>query len=691
MDFFKRHPFVRFIIPLILGILVQFYGNLPGVRLYYGLAAMCLVFFVLAAFWLPYNWHYLKGLVLTLFLFFLGLVLVFQKQNANHLSTTAGQEIYLAGMIQEMPKETEKTYRVAIEVFAQKVESSWKTEQANIWIFIEKDSLAAQLKAGQQIVFKIKVPELNQPGNPFGFDFNRYLEIKQVAFSAFVPAGDWQMYSEQISGLRQKALNVRASIIELFRQGGIEGDALAVLSALTLGYKNEMESQVRNAYAGAGASHILAVSGMHVGILYLVFMFLFGWMKILGKWSRLKYLFIMLLLWAYAFLTGLSPSVCRASTMFSFLLFGYFMHKRVNIYNSLAASAFLLFVANPFLLFDIGFQLSYTAVAGIVFFQPRIYKLFYIKNKALDWLWQITAVSIAAQLVTSPITLYYFHQFPLYFWLSNFVVILGATALLYGALLILVLSKIPMVVSALGFVLKNIVVSMNTFVQWVNTLPGAVITDIPMQKWIMILLYLLLISTTAWIITRKYKFLIAILIMLFIWSIQHSIFKFGQKLQHQVCVYQVRQNAAIQFVWGEQSWWFFADSITDKSEQVIKDANRYWNTRQNHYLVLLDMDTTIQSGPFLYHSGFWKLGDTSGLLLNNQTINYMQGIDSVFLDVLIVSGNTRVPVSSVLKGMHFNQLVVDGSVPVWHQESWCKSSLTQSIHCVRKQGAYLGS
>ena len=178
--------------------------------------------------------------------------------------------------------------------------------------------------------------------------------------------------------------------------------------------------------------HVLAVSGLHVGIIFFILNFLLTPLNRNKRLLKIKLFLLVGALWFYAFLTGLSPSVMRSCTMFSFIVVGENLNKRTNIYNTLAASAFLLMLINPLIIFGAGFQLSYIAVISIVFFQPRLAALVAVKNRILKYVWDLFTVSVAVQIGTAPISIFYFHQFPVYFWLSNFIVIPGAALILYN-------------------------------------------------------------------------------------------------------------------------------------------------------------------------------------------------------------------------------------------------------------------
>ena len=208
---------------------------------------------------------------------------------------------------------------------------------------------------------------------------------------------------------------------------GVEGKQLKVASALLLGYRENLDKELVKSYASAGAMHVLAVSGLHVGILYLLLTRIFSFLKKVKKVKNGKFILTILIvsfLWFYAIMTGLSASVMRATTMFSFIVIGNeLLNRKTSIYNTLAVSAIILMIINPFIVYQVGFQLSYVAVVGIVYLQPKLNRLFYSRYKLVRGVWAITCVSLAAQIATFPLSLHYFHQFSTYFFISNLIVI----------------------------------------------------------------------------------------------------------------------------------------------------------------------------------------------------------------------------------------------------------------------------
>src|SRR5690606_32609393 len=280
------------------------------------------------------------------------------------------------------------------------------------------------------------------------------------------------------SAILNYSINVRTWALSVLERH-ITGDReRAIAQALVLGVTEDLDNELTGAYAASGAMHVLAVSGLHVGILYMIIAFVLGPVKHIpgGKWI---FMFSSVcLLWTYACITGLSPSVLRAVTMFSFFALARPLNYRTNIFNTLASSAFCLLLYDPFLIASVGFQLSYMAVVVIVWLHPFLYQLWDPDSRILDEIWKISSVSIAAQLITTTVTLFYFHQFPNYFLLANLFVIPLAFAVLAGGLALLASAWLAPLAEMIGWVENKLIAMLNYLVFKVQQLPYSVRSDI---------------------------------------------------------------------------------------------------------------------------------------------------------------------------------------------------------------------
>lgn len=283
----------------------------------------------------------------------------------------------------------------------------------------------------------------------------------------------------------------------------------AIASALILGVTDGLDNELTQAYAASGAMHVLAVSGLHVGIIYGIILLVLRPLTRNQKGKWVVALLSIFLLWGYAMVTGFSPSVLRAVTMFSFVALARPLNYRTNIYNILAVSAFCLLLINPYLIMSVGFQLSYLAVIGIVYLQPLVYRLWSPRSLFLDKIWQITCVSLAAQLATFSLGILYFHQFPVYFLFSNLFVIPGAIGILLSGIMLLALSSFTAVAEVVGYFLTWLIKGLNYLVLTVEQLPFSIIENMYITTFQCWLIIILVVSCVLLFRQRRFAYLLS--------------------------------------------------------------------------------------------------------------------------------------------------------------------------------------
>lgn len=410
-------------------------------------------------------------------------------------SRDPGHFMYLAEGIQAYSAEVikapeEKTKSWKLELAVQRVHTStgWQPVSGKSLLYVSKKGQTQPLAFGDQLLIAGSPQRLSPPLNPGEFDFQRFLSFRNIYHQQFARPEDVVLVRPiDQKGFLYYALRARQWASDRLHAHIQQPQAFAIANALVLGVTDGLDNELENAYAASGAMHVLAVSGLHVGIIYGLLLVL---LKPLARfhWSRWVVACVSLVcLWAYAFVTGLSPSVLRAVTMFSFIALARPLGWSTNIYNTLAASAFLLLLYNPYLIMSVGFQLSYLAVLGIVYLQRPLYHLWEAPNSLLDKTWQITCVSLAAQIATFSLGLLYFHQFPTYFLVSNLFVIPGSFAVLMGGIVLLAVSWLPPLASAVGFLLEGMIQGLNAGVFWTERLPFSLINHVHMttaQCWL---------------------------------------------------------------------------------------------------------------------------------------------------------------------------------------------------------------
>ena len=391
-----------------------------------------------------------------------------------------GEEHLFQARITDYPVERAKTYRLTAEVTAVR-DTAWEETKGRIYLYMAKDSTVAGLQPNELIVFRGTV---RRPDSIGTFDYATYLRRRGIAGTAYVGERKWHVVGTSSRwSLRITAKRLQHRLVERYREVGITGNELGTLAALTLGYREELDPNIRQAFQRAGAAHVLAVSGLHTGIIYGVLWMLltgFGLWKPLyeQKWRRrVLSIVIIVAMWGYALLTGLTPSVVRSVIMVTIMQTAYMCYRNPLSLNSVAAAAFLILMVRPTDLYSVSFQLSFAAVTAILLICPKAIHIA-IRQKWLsvpvNWAVNLMMVSIAAQLGTMPFTLYYFRQCSNYFLLTNLVVIFLATGITMLAFALLTVGWIPGIAPILAIPLDWLVWGLNTVVGWIEGLPGAV-------------------------------------------------------------------------------------------------------------------------------------------------------------------------------------------------------------------------
>lgn len=482
------YPSLKFLIPLVLSFLVA--GQLSPVAEFWEwmLPVLGAVLLISVVWLVSRRVNSMAWVVGLYFLVFLSGMLLFHENRVEGMRTHAGRlehaEVF-SGTVKEISAKSDARYhRWRIEL-----SEAWMPygkRQVSGFVLVYVDSLRPQVQLGDQVVFRAELVEFPAPANPGDFDSRAYWLNQGVTHQAFVP-GEAVKLVAQASGVSfwHRLNRLFHSVLE--RQ--LSGDELALAKGVLLGDKSEIRTEIRDAFSGAGAMHLLAVSGLHVGIFLVIIQFVFR--KLLFRIPRsIEWMLIVMILWSYAGITGFSPSVNRAVLMFSFVALGMVFGKQGNSLNNLFVSALILLCINPNYLVDIGFQLSYLAMVGIFLFSESISRSVYWSNKWMAKLWDGTAVAIAAQLGTFPLTLYYFHQFPTYFLLTNLGLMVFSGLVLVTGLLTVTLSAIPGVQVVMAYVASMVLMALMWFIHGIHELPGSLIRGIHISTLEAVLIFL---------------------------------------------------------------------------------------------------------------------------------------------------------------------------------------------------------
>ncbi|MFD1062143.1 ComEC/Rec2 family competence protein [Winogradskyella litorisediminis] len=370
-----------------------------------------------------------------------------------------------------------------------------KSVSGKLLINFKKDSIFETIKIDDILFANTQLLEVVKPKNPNQFDYNGYLKERNIYHQAYLNSSEIILLKSTPTSVYGYADAFRNKVNIKLKQQNFSSETLSIINALLLGQRQDISEETYNNYVNAGTIHILAVSGLHVGIIYLILSFLLKPLHRLrhGKFF-IKPILIILILWAFAFIAGLSPSVTRAVTMFSIIAFADFYKRPKNIINTLVISAFILLLIKPIYLFDVGFQMSYLAVLAIVTIQPLIYKLWQPRFWLIDKFWQIFTVTLAAQAGVAPISLFYFHQFPGLFFLSNLVIIPFLGLILGFGILIIFLSLLDLLPEFLAKAFNTVIESLNGFIAWVAQFENFLLRDISFSIYHIFASYLFITS-----------------------------------------------------------------------------------------------------------------------------------------------------------------------------------------------------
>ncbi|MDP4131915.1 MAG: ComEC/Rec2 family competence protein [Bacteroidota bacterium] len=366
-------------------------------------------------------------------------------------------------------------------------------EKEKIFVYFHTGQMPENIVSGSLIIFSKPLLPIENTVAIAGFDYKAYCLFKHIHAQIFVKTSEYQVLGEVKENFFSAYLSSwRKNLLRILRKYIPDKEESGLMEALMIGYTDDLDRDLVQSYSNTGVVHIIAISGLHLALIYQLLQLLLRRIKDKNSWRWLKLTLLVGSLWIFSLLSGASPSVIRSAVMFSILLLAHTLSRDSSVYNSLASSAFLLLCFDPFWLWDTGFQLSYSAVLSLVIFLKPIQGLFYIQNKLLKGFWSSASVSIAAQILTTPISVYYFHRFPNYFLFSNLLAVPLSSCILIGGILLCLVSFSPLLAHFFGWILGKEIGLLNGFVQYTADLPGAVTDRLSVNLLQVILLYMMI-------------------------------------------------------------------------------------------------------------------------------------------------------------------------------------------------------
>ena len=472
------------------------------------------------------------------------LVIDNQTLNSNHYihkMSTVDKEYNSELIIKEKLKNTSNNDRYIASI----IELDSKKSFGKIILNIRKDTILPTIEIGSHLKVVGSLYPNRKPNNPNQFDYGKYLENQQIYAQIYTDAGNIKIGSKVDKSISHYASLLRNKIIHNLEKNHFHKTELSVVVALILGQQQDISQEVVRDYQYAGAVHVLSVSGLHVGFILLFITFLLKPFPNTKRGSLIKLCIVILSLWAFGILAGLAPSVVRSVTMFSFVAIGMFLRRSINIYNTLAVSALLILLFQPSFLFDIGFQLSYVALYFIVWLQPLLSTIWKPKYRIVNYFWEIITVSFAAQIGTLPMSIYYFHQFPGLFFVTNLVILPGMSIILGLGVLVMIMAAFDWVWIPLLKLLEWSIWLLDKIISWVASFEDFIFKDIPMNSYMMWSCYFIIFSFFIW--TKKPTFKRLIISLIAVVLLQSVIFyaKYESQKENEFIVFSKKKTTII--------------------------------------------------------------------------------------------------------------------------------------------------
>ena len=573
----RRQPFLRLLLPLLAGIV-------GGDAFPHPLPWGCFWCLSAGGVGLLYGCHRrmrtrLYGIVAGLLLAFFGFQQAAVQRSSVACDFPSAEATYRVRIV-EPPVDKERSRLCPARVSGVFMDDTFRVEARPplFLLYFPKDSASARLRRGDELLLSARLSPPRNPGNPDEFDYERFLCRRGGSGTAYVPAGRWQVVGhDSTRTFRQAALDYRTKVIALYRRLGFRGDELSVLSALTVGEQDDLSEDVLETYSVSGAMHVLSLSGLHIGFLYVLFVFLLRPLWRQWRWLQVPLMFgIVLALWAFAFFTGLASPVVRSVTMCSFLALASLQSERLLTMNSLLAAAFLMLLARPLWLFEVSFQLSFLSLAAILLLQPPLYRLWTPRNRLLRYAWGLITVSVAAQVGTAPLVLLYFGRFSTHFLLSNLWVVPLASLILYAAVLLLLLTPFPALQAAFAGMLDRLVFLQNEGLRCITRLPYASFDNIWVDGVEVVLFYLFLGCLYVFLhrfTPRRVRWMLISLLALVSWQ---AVSLLASRPEPGIAFYHASRAPAVHCLTaGSRSWLVGTDTLPDV-RRIARSLETHW-------------------------------------------------------------------------------------------------------------------
>lgn len=614
----------------------------------------------------------IRTILAFVYFFFVGISTVFVQDDANYPNYFYKKSMESSKVVLKVDKVLKSSsFHHKYQVKVIQVEHQ-KTRGIAL-LNIEKDSFSTPLKVDELIVVKTDFSELNSPLNPHQFDYKKYLKNQGIRQQLFVGKADFLSIGFGSRTLKGWSEEFREFVQFSIGKYNFQPNELAVINALLLGERKEISRELLTDYSNAGAIHILAVSGLHVGIIMMLLLKLFSFLTYFKNGKTAQTILIVLILWVFAFIAGLSASVVRAVTMFSFLAIGQQFGSKKIILFSLFSSMFFLLIYKPLFLFDVGFQLSYLAVLGIITIQQKVYHFVQFKSKIIDFFWQLITVSLAAQIGVLPLSLYYFHQFPGLFFLSNMVIIPFLGFILMTGILVILLASFQIAPIFLTDFYGGVISVMNRFVSWISHQEDFLWKDISMSFGLLLASYGIIFFGARLLMHFTRKRVIYFLISCIVFQSVILIEKSQRNQKSEWIVFHKTKQTIVGF--RDENKVTFVHTV---------DSIQALNSIVNSYKI----GENVKASFVKQQSNLYFYKNQPILLIDSLGIYQLQNLKN---PIVLLQNSPKINLERMIKTLQPIQIIADGSNYKTYITSWKKKALQLQItfHYTGEKGAFI--
>jgi competence protein ComEC len=542
-----------------------------------------------------------------------------------------------------------------------------------ILLNVRKDSLHHPFEIGTHLQIDGTIYRSGPAKNPNQFDYDKYLENKQIYAQIYADASNTKIGSKIEKDIWYYTSKLRIKIIQNLEKTHFNKDELNVAIALILGQQQDISPEIIKDYQFAGAVHILSVSGLHIGFILLFVTFILKPFPNTKRGSFIKLLVILFSLFTFGLIAGLAPSVLRSVTMFSFVAIGMYLRRSTNIFHTLLVSMLLILLVQPSFLFDVGFQLSYLALFFILWLQPLLAQIWTPKNKIAKYFWDILTVSFAAQIGTLPLSIYYFHQFPGLFFLTNLVIIPFLSVIMGLGVLVMVLAAFDWVPLFLAKSLEWSIYFLNKIISSIASVEQFIFREIPFNWPMLLSLYLLIIATIIWFKKPSFNRLVLTLVSIIILQLVFFETQCRVKNQKELIVFNSKKNTLIIERNGKNITLYANDSLLKMTKQ-----NQTLTSYSMGNFSSLKTKKRLQN--LLYFNG-------NKILIVDSLGVYPKAIRP---DIVVITQSPKINFERFLQTTKPKLIVADASNYRTYQKLWKATCLKEKIpfHATAEKGFY---